>query len=139
MTTTRAAIDRGDTNNLPAAMRLSKAGSVLHAGGVRIQRDVGLAVTGDATAPKYTIKKLLFCEVTGGSGGNEEKAPVLRGATVAAHQAAPAADGKTIGFYASEVTGPLAVAEIHYTTTDPVKDEDGNVAQLFDDTKTGLI
>lgn len=66
-------INEADLNKLPAAFRAIALGTLLAGeGGLRLVRET-VAVTSDAAAPSYTVKRLLSAKVSGGSAGNGEK------------------------------------------------------------------
>lgn len=138
-TTLKQILDRGDMNAFASASKAIGLGSRLLGGsGARIHHET-VAVASDAATPTHTIKKLLFCEVSGGTGGNAEKIPQLRGgSTATTNYVAPSADGTSIDFKASEVTGGAAVAEIIYLTEDPPLDESGQAFASLDDSIAGV-
>lgn len=137
--TAQQALDSGDLNTLPTVAKKIGLGSILLAGdGVRQVRE-SVAVSSDAAAPTYTVKALLFCEVTGGSAGNGAKIPQVRGGSVAsASFVAPNAGGTALAFKASEVTGASAVAEIIYLTADPPLDANEQAFAALDDEIDGV-
>jgi hypothetical protein len=127
-------INRGEITEIPAVARAAQLGEVLHAGGVRTQREV-LPVASAAATPTYTVLQLLYAK-TIGTGAPAVKAPQINGATPSAGQAAPNAGGTSIAFHA-ETTGTGTV-EVVYLTTDAPKDADGNVAKKLSETAEGL-
>ena len=130
-------LSRGENNEIPAVFKACALGERLYAGGARHHREV-LPVTNNLATPTYTIKRISYAEVTGGAGGNGEKAVQAKGATVAVNSAAPAADGKSVNFYATEVSGPNAVVELIYITTDPPLGLDGQPALSLASAVPGL-
>lgn len=129
MSTPEQVLNSGDQNVAGDAMAKASVGSVIAAGGMRVQRDV-VAVASNACTLAYSAKAVLFVQVTGGSAGNGEKTIVAPGATLAAGQVKKGATptATTLSFFAGEVTGADAVAEVHYTTTDPPLDASGNAS-----------
>lgn len=122
MATPKALLDAGDINNLGDVAKKTKLGTLLDGlvtgdGSARLVRE-SIAVSSDAATPTYTVKALLYCEVTGGSAGNGAKVPGVRGGSVSAASAvAPNAGGTALAFKTSEVTGASAVAEVIYITS----------------------
>ena len=131
--TAQQALDSGDLNTLPTVAKKIGLGSILQGGlGIRPHRE-SVAVSSDAATPSFTVKALLFCEVTGGSAGNGAKSPQVRGGSVAtASFVAPNAGGTALAFKASEVTGANAVAEIIYLTADPPLDANDQAFTALD-------
>lgn len=127
-------LDRGDTNNIPAAGREARIGSHLWAGGVRLQRET-VNVAAAAATPTYAVLQLLFAR-TISTGAAGIKAAGINGATPGTGAAAPNAGGTSIVFNA-ETTGTGTV-ELVYLTTDAVKDADGVVATKLDQASGGL-
>lgn len=66
MASPKEILDSGDANMLGVACKKALLGTVLNAGGVRLVTE-SVAVSSDAATPTFTVKALLFCEVTGGS------------------------------------------------------------------------
>lgn len=73
-TTLEDILNRGDINTLAAVFKAGQLGTLLAGeGGLRLVRE-SVAVASNAATPTYTVKRLLSCKVSGGSGGNGEKA-----------------------------------------------------------------
>lgn len=127
-------LNTGEFNKLAAAFRKALVGEVLHAGGVRLQRET-LPVASAAATPGYTVLRLLHVR-TIGTGAAGEKAALVNGGTPSAGQAAPNAGGTSIAFNA-ETTGTGTV-DVVYLTADAPKDADGIAASKLSDAVAGI-
>lgn len=127
-------LNLGELNKLAAAFRAALLGELLHAGGVRMQRET-LDVAAAAATPKYAVMQLLYAK-TIGTGAAGVKAAKINGAAPGAGEAAPNAGGTSITFNA-ETTGTGTV-DVIYLTNDAVKDADGNTAKKLSDVVDGL-
>lgn len=128
------AINLGETNLLGWAAKSTQLGSVIDAGGGRLQREV-LPVSGAAATPTYNVAVLLGAK-TIGTGAAGAKAPGIPGATPGVGAAAPNAGGTSIVFNA-ETTG-TGTAEVWYLTADAPKDANNQPAAKLSDNVPGL-
>ena len=135
MATLKDLLNLGEFNKMAAVFKASLLGERVHAGGVRLQREPALAVSGAAATPSYTVLRLLYVK-TVGTGAAGEKSALVNGATPSTGQAAANAGGTSIAFNA-ETTG-TGTADVVYLTADPPKDSSGIAATDLAASPVGL-
>ncbi len=128
-------LNLGEINKLAAVFKATLLGERVHAGGIRLQREPALAVSGAAATPSYTVLQLLYVK-TIGTGAPAVKTALINGGTPSAGQAAPNAGGTSIAFNA-ETTG-TGTADVVYLTADPPKDANGVAASDLAASPVGL-
>lgn len=118
MTTSKDALDRGDTNQLGAIAKIAGIGSLISGDKnyARLVFEKGVAVASAAAAPTYPILQLVYAK-TIGTGAPAIKAPGINGATPGAGAAAPNAGGTSVVFNA-ETTG-TGTCDLAYLTESP--------------------
>lgn len=116
MGTAKEVLNSGDANQFGVAAKKAKLGTVLDAGGIRLQRET-VAVASAAATPTFTVLQLLYVK-TIATGAPAVKAPQINGATPAAGEAAPNAGGTSIVFHA-ETTGTGTVDLVYLTADAP--------------------
>lgn len=116
MGTAKEILNSGEANQIGVAAKKIKLGTVLEAGGIRLQRET-VAVASAAATPTFTVLQLLYVK-TIGTGAPAVKAAQINDATPSAGQAAPNAGGTSIVFHA-ETTGTGTVDLVYLTADAP--------------------